>query len=249
LTTRYGEIRDIAQRAERCPRNRQHFRPWIARTMPHLRQCGAIVAARYTSIHLWGQEGCNAHATYFGNRDSWGWYVRGSAIDPCAAVRCRSLSLPHKGATRGRCAGSGRAVGAAAKESEPRRAPKCCAPKREGASKTRGATRRRPREAEQTGGAGALGRFHRAEGGRGSSRASAVAACGSTSQCRKPGRKSGGGCGGGLAGSANDRGRRRQRSRSRASGDERGCDGSRQDDRGDDGGDKCGESGRPERGQ
>jgi hypothetical protein len=24
--------------------------------MPHLRQCGAIVAARYTSIHLWGQE-------------------------------------------------------------------------------------------------------------------------------------------------------------------------------------------------
>src|SRR5215831_14638828 len=54
--TRYGEIRDIAQRAERCPRNRQHFRPRIARTMPHLRQCGAIVAARYTSIHLWGQE-------------------------------------------------------------------------------------------------------------------------------------------------------------------------------------------------
>jgi hypothetical protein len=24
--------------------------------MPHLRQCGAIVAVRYTSIHLWGQE-------------------------------------------------------------------------------------------------------------------------------------------------------------------------------------------------
>src|SRR5262245_13375338 len=24
--------------------------------MPHLRQCGAIVAARYMSIHLWGQE-------------------------------------------------------------------------------------------------------------------------------------------------------------------------------------------------
>src|SRR5215831_16162623 len=38
------------------PRNRQHFRPRIARTMPHLRQCGAIVAVRYTSIHLWGQE-------------------------------------------------------------------------------------------------------------------------------------------------------------------------------------------------
>src|SRR5262249_25010837 len=55
---RYGYRFQIptAMSHQTCPRNRQHFRPWIARTMPHLRQCGAIVAARYTSIHLWGQE-------------------------------------------------------------------------------------------------------------------------------------------------------------------------------------------------
>src|ERR1700752_2906717 len=153
--------------------------------MPHLRQWGAIVAVRYRSIHFRGQGESNAHATHFGNRDNWGWGVRGSAFDACAGVRRRSLSLPHKGATRdSRCADGGRAVGAAAKEGEPSRAPNG-----EGASKarTRGATRRRPREAEQTGRAGAGGRFQRAERGRsrprggGRSRDGAADAWGSTS--------------------------------------------------------------------
>src|SRR5262245_10371032 len=55
---RYGYRFQIptAMSHQTCPRNRQHFRPWIARTMPHLRQCGAVVAVRYTSVHLWGQE-------------------------------------------------------------------------------------------------------------------------------------------------------------------------------------------------
>src|SRR6516165_7071283 len=173
------------------PRNRQHFRPRLARTMPHLRQCGAIVAGRYTSIHLWGQEDVNAHATHFGNRDNWGWGVRGSAINGCAGVRRRSISLPYKSATRDRRrAHSGGAAGAAAKESEPPRAPN-----REGTSKagTGGGTRRCPREVEQTGCAGAGGRAHLAERGGSRSRDGGLprdggrsrdgaAACGSISQ-------------------------------------------------------------------
>src|SRR5262249_42867025 len=49
---------------------------------PMRRHCGGAV---YVHPPL-GTGGCNAHATYFG-RDSWGWGVRGSAIDACAGVR------------------------------------------------------------------------------------------------------------------------------------------------------------------
>src|SRR5262249_8208088 len=50
---------------------------------PMRRHCGGAV---YVHPPL-GTGGCNAHATNFGNRDNWGWGIRGSAIDACAGVR------------------------------------------------------------------------------------------------------------------------------------------------------------------
>src|SRR5262249_4674878 len=34
-----------------------------------------------------GREGCNVESTHFGNRDNWGWDLRGSAINGCASLR------------------------------------------------------------------------------------------------------------------------------------------------------------------
>src|SRR5262249_46724473 len=138
---------------------------------PMRRHCGSSV---YVHPPL-GTGGCNAHATHFGNRDNWGWGVRGSAIDGGAGVRRRSVSRHQKGATRHpQRPTAGRPVGEAAKESEPPRAPNS-----EGASKARtgGATRRCPREGEQACCAGAGGPAHLAERGR-SRRDGAAAACG-----------------------------------------------------------------------
>src|SRR5262249_57109236 len=79
------------------PRNRQHFRPRIARTMPHLRQCGAIVAVRDRGIHLLGQGGVMLTLRTFAILVNGAGVVAGRPLTRAAAVGHHPDSGPLRG--------------------------------------------------------------------------------------------------------------------------------------------------------